>query len=214
MSLSRRLALLQWATQTGAWILEDDYDSEYRYTGNPLSALHALDQDERVIYVGTFSKVLFPSLRLGYLIVPPRLVGVFAAARALSDRHSPMIEQAVLADFIAEGHLTRHLRRMRMLYTERQAALVEAALPLKPRIEVAPCNTGMHLVGWLPDGVDDNWVSQHLAQQGVIAPPLSHYCLEPIARSGLVLGYTAVDSHQIREAMHYVNNVLQDFGDL
>lgn len=210
MSLSRRLALLQWAHQTGAWILEDDYDSEYRYTGNPLSALQALDQGERVIYVGTFSKVLFPSLRLGYLVVPPNLVNVFAAARALSDRHSPLIEQAVLSDFIAEGHFTRHIRRMRLLYAKRQAALVEAAQPLKPKIEVAPCNSGMHLVGWLPDDVDDCWVSGHLAQQGVIAPPLSRYYLEPTLRSGLVLGYTAVDSHQIGEAMHYVNDVLQD----
>ena len=211
MSLSRRLALLQWAHQTGAWILEDDYDSEYRYTGNPLSALQALDQSECVIYVGTFSKVLFPSLRLGYLVVPPNLVEVFAAARALSDRHSPLIEQAVLADFMAEGHFTRHIRRMRVLYAERQAALIEAAQPLKPMIEIAPCNTGMHLVGWLPDGVDDRLVSQHLAQQGVIAPPLSRYCLEPAAKSGLVLGYTAVDSHQIGQAMHYVNDVLQDW---
>lgn len=166
---------------------------------------------DRVYLLAVEGKVLFPSLRLGYLVVPPNLVAVFAAARAISDRHAPLIEQAVLADFMAEGHFTRHIRRMRVLYAERQAALIEAAQPLKPMIEIAPCNTGMHLVGWLPDGVDDRWLSQHLAQQGVIAPPLSRYCLDPAAKSGLVLGYTAVDSHQIGQAMHYVNDVLQDW---
>ena len=127
MSLARRLALLEWASQSGAWILEDDYASQYRYSGRPLACLQGLDTRARVIYVGTFSKVLFPSLRLGYLVVPPDLVKAFVAARALADWHSPLVEQAALADFIVEGHFERHVRRMRRLYAERQGFLVEAA---------------------------------------------------------------------------------------
>src|SRR5690606_16830392 len=111
----------EWASRAGAWVLEDDYDSEYRYAGRPLAALQGLDRESRVIYLGTFSKVLLPALRLGYLVVPPDLVEAFLAARALIDRHSPILEQAVLADFIAEGHFSRHIRRMRGLYAERQA---------------------------------------------------------------------------------------------
>ncbi|MBX0326142.1 PLP-dependent aminotransferase family protein, partial [Oscillochloris sp. ZM17-4] len=138
MSLPRRLALLAWARAAGAWVIEDDYDSEYRYAGRPLAALQGLDGDGRVIYLGTFSKVLFPALRLGYMVVPPDLVPAFVAARALADRHSPGIEQAIVADFLAEGHFARHLRRTRARYAARQAALVEAARPLAGRLDVAP----------------------------------------------------------------------------
>ncbi len=116
MSLSRRLALLDWAERRDVWVIEDDYDSEYRYNGRPLEAFQGLDTGGRVIYVGTFSKVLFPSLRLGYLVVAPDLVESFTAARELADRHSPLIEQAVLARFMSEGHFARHVRRMRKLY--------------------------------------------------------------------------------------------------
>ncbi|MDQ3316832.1 MAG: PLP-dependent aminotransferase family protein [Actinomycetota bacterium] len=127
MSLARRLELLRWAGRASAWVLEDDYDSEYRYSGRPLEALQGLDTEGRVIYVGTFSKVLFPSLRLGYLVVPPDLVDAFTAARELSDRQAPALDQAVLARFMAGGHFARHVRRMRSLYAERQAILVEEA---------------------------------------------------------------------------------------
>ncbi|SRR6266851_6959096 len=118
LSLARRLALLQWARQQSAWILEDDYDSEYRYAGRPLEALQGLDNANRVIYIGTFSKVLFPALRLGYLVVPSELGEVFIAARRFVDRHVSALEQVALADFMLEGHFTRHLRRMRTLYAE------------------------------------------------------------------------------------------------
>ncbi|MBD3886174.1 PLP-dependent aminotransferase family protein [Phormidium tenue FACHB-886] len=208
MSLSRRLELLQWAQQSGAWIIEDDYDSEYRYQSQPLAALQGLDESGRVIYMGTFSKVLFPSLRLGYLVVPPRLVDAFAAARAISDRHSPTFEQAVLTDFITEGHFNRHLRRMRMLYAERQAALVSAAQQLSQGLNVQPCETGMHLVGWLPEGVDDRSVSQQLAQQGITAPALSTYRLEPSLQPGLVLGYAAINVETIHSAIKQMVSIL------
>jgi len=120
MSLTRRLALLRWASDAGAWVLEDDYDSEYRYAGRPLAALQGLDTAGRVIYMGTFSKVLLPALRLGYLVAPPDLADAFARAKALTDCGSPVLGQAVVADFLAEGHVGRHIRRMRALYSERQ----------------------------------------------------------------------------------------------
>jgi len=208
MSLARRLELLEWAYQVGAWIVEDDYDSEYRYQNQPLAALQGLDDCGRVIYMGTFSKVLFPSLRLGYLVVPPGLVDAFAAARAVCDRHSPLFEQAVLTDFIREGHFSRHLRRMRLLYAERQAALVSAAHKLSPYLDVQACEAGMHLVGWLPQDVDDCSLSQHLTQQGITAPALSTYRLEPSPRAGLVLGYAAINSETIQSAVKQMASTL------
>ncbi|HEU0297432.1 MAG TPA: PLP-dependent aminotransferase family protein, partial [Anaerolineales bacterium] len=133
LSLSRRLALLDWAKRVNAYVIEDDYDSEFRFTGRPLAALQGLDDANRVIYVGTFSKVLFPSIRIGYMILPTPLIGPFLNVRRLVDIHSPMLEQAVLADFMIEGHFRRHLRRMRTLYAERRRVLLEAVtkLPLE-----------------------------------------------------------------------------------
>src|SRR5262249_16625529 len=119
MSLARRLSLLEWAARAGAWIIEDDYDSEYRYSGRPLPALQGLDKEGRVIYIGTFSKVLFPALRIGYLVAPPDLVTAFTTARGVLSRFTPSVEQAVIADFINEGHFARHIRKMRTLYCER-----------------------------------------------------------------------------------------------
>ncbi|HEY7127008.1 MAG TPA: PLP-dependent aminotransferase family protein [Ktedonobacterales bacterium] len=198
MSLKRRLALLEWANRAGAWVLEDDYDSEYRYVGRPLAALQGLDTAHRVIYLGTFSKVLFPALRLGYLIVLPDLVDAFTAARTLADRHSPSMDQAVLAEFLAQGHFARHLRRMRVLYAERQAALVQAAQKeLSGLLEVRPAESGMHLIGWLPEGRDDKLASQRAKRCDVEAPPLSSYSSEPLERGGLVLGYAGVNASEI-----------------
>ena len=207
MSLQRRLALLEWASASGAWILEDDYDSEYRYAGRPLAALQGLDTAGRVIYAGTFSKVLFPALRLGYLVVPPGLVDPFVAARALADRHSPSVTQAALADFIEGGHFARHVRRTRALYAERQAALVGAARGvLGGLLEVTPAEAGMHLMGWLPDGVDDRAASCAALVHEVDAPPLSAYRARPDRggkrgeRGGLMLGYAAYAPREIDEA--------------
>jgi GntR family transcriptional regulator / MocR family aminotransferase len=188
MSVSRRLELLGWASRNEAWIVEDDYDSEFRYGGRPLPALQSLDDRGRVIYVGTFSKVLFPSLRLGYMVVPTELLDGFLAARALSDRHPPTIDQAVLADFIADGHFMRHIRRMRLVYAERQAAMIEAFRDTV--LEVAPDAAGMHLIGWLPPGRPDIQAAATCAAAGISAPPLSHYYAGAAPRGGLLLGYT------------------------
>jgi GntR family transcriptional regulator/MocR family aminotransferase len=210
MSLPRRLALLEWAGRAGAWVLEDDYDSEYRYAGRPLPALTGLDTGQRTIYLGTLSKTLFPSLRLGYLVVPPGLVDAFVAAKALVDRHTPLIEQAVLADFIAEGHFARHVRRTRVLYAERQEALVAATRELAGLLDVRPAEAGMHLVGWLPRGADDRAVAQRAAAHGVDAPALSAYALLRQQRGGLLLGYAAFDVGQIREGVRRLAAALRD----
>jgi len=210
LSLGRRLALLQWARDSNAWVLEDDYDSEYRYAGRPLMALQGLDTEERVIYLGTFSKTLFPALRLGYLIVPPGLVDAFVAARGVGDQHSPTLEQVILTDFIAEGHYARHVRRMRGLYRERQEALLEAAgQELAGLLDLRPSGTGLHLLGWLDPRLDDRLVSHEAARQGITTPPLSRYYFEGPARSGLLLGYAGVSREQTHEGTRILGGVIR-----
>jgi GntR family transcriptional regulator/MocR family aminotransferase len=199
MSLQRRLSLLEWAEQADAWVLEDDYDSEFRYAGRPLSALQGLDCSGRVIYMGTFSKVLLPTLRIGYIVVPPDLVDAFVTARALIDLHSPSLDQAILTDFITEGHFSHHIRRMRTLYAERQAMLIEEARrELDGLLDLSPDETGLHLLGWLPTGMDDQAVAHQAAALGVQVRALSTECIEPVQRGGLLLGYGAVDQMEIR----------------
>ena len=213
MSVARRLALLRWAARADAWVLEDDYDSEFRYASRPLPSLQGLDTTDRVIYLGTFSKTLFPALRLGYLIVPPAVVDTFVAAHAATDRHSPTVDQAALADFLAEGHFARHVRRMRALYAERQAALVQAAHDeLAEYLDVRPSAAGMHLLGWLHADVDDRAVSQMAQDSGIIVPPLSRYALTPPPRGALLLGYAAFTPRTIRVAARRLRSVLVKAG--
>jgi GntR family transcriptional regulator/MocR family aminotransferase len=198
MSLARRLALLNWARHANAWIIEDDYDSEFRYKGRPLASLQGLDEAGRVIYVGTFSKTIFPALRLGYMVVPKNLVRVFTVARALADRHSPSIDQAVLTDFIEEGHFARHIRRMRALYAERQITLIKAAeRELAGLLDVPFDDAGMNVVGWLPEGVSDTMAAEKASRENIEVAPLSAYCSEIPLRGGLILGYTAFDETAI-----------------
>jgi GntR family transcriptional regulator/MocR family aminotransferase len=209
MSAARRVALLRWAGRAGAWILEDDYDSEFRYDARPLASLQGMDEEGRVIYVGTFSKTLFPAIRLGYLVVPTDLIDTFRAARAVSDRQSPTVDQAVLADFLAGGHFARHVRRMRRLYAERQAVLVEAVgQRLGERLRVQPSAAGMHLVGWLPPGADDQAVSARAAEHGVEALPLSRYALVPQSRGGLLLGWAGYAPDETRRAVDRLGRAL------
>ena len=209
MSLSRRLALLEWAAGANAWILEDDYDSEYRYTSRPLAALQGLDRAGCVIYIGTFSKVMFPGLRLGYMVVPPDLVEAFVSARAIMDRHSPLPEQAVLAEFIGEGHFANHIRRMRALYATRQAALIQSIREYAPIIEANPADAGMHLIGWLPLGMDDKIAAEAAATYEIDVAPLSIYRLQAGGRGGLLLGYAALDEATIRDGVQRLAEALR-----
>lgn len=209
LSLGRRLKLLEWARSAEAWIVEDDYDSEYRYSGRPLASLQGLDEANRVIYVGTFSKVLFPALRIGYLVAPPDLVDAFVSARLLVDRHSPTLEQAVLADFIVEGHFERHLRRMRLLYAQRQQILVESiGKKLSGVLDVSPAETGLHLVSTLPREANDADVSRRAAAVGVEAPPLSAFSPTSRSAGGLILGYAPFGEPDIVAGVDRLEEVL------
>jgi GntR family transcriptional regulator/MocR family aminotransferase len=202
MTAARRVLLLNWAARSGAWIIEDDYDSEYRLGGRPIASLQGLDTDARVIYVGTFSKMMFPALRLGYVVVPKDLVDAFSNARDATDQFSSTLYQAVMADFIREGHLARHIRRMRMLYMERRTALVEEIRKqMDGRLEVIGAEAGMHLVALLPKGASDVALAKKAAKSGISAMPLSSCYLKAPARGGLVLGYGGVDARQIRDGM-------------
>jgi GntR family transcriptional regulator/MocR family aminotransferase len=209
LSASRRLQLLDWARRSGAWILEDDYDSEYRYESPPIAALQGLDRDARVIYIGTFSKVLFPALRVGYLVVPEDLVSRFVTLRAAIDDFPPTLYQAVLTDFLAEGHFARHLRRMRQLYRERRGALVEA-LRSEPGLQVLGEGAGMHLTAVLEEGTQDRRIAERAAAQGLWTMPLSVCYLGEPARSGLVLGYGGTGIPEIAAGVRRLAALLGD----
>lgn len=190
MSLARRLELLRWAKETGGFILEDDYDSEYRYAGRPLSSLQGLDDDSRVLYVGTMSKIMFPGLRVGYMVVPEDLIDVFLSLRWIIDSHSPAVPEAALADFISEGYLASHVRRTRQLYETRQARLV-ALLREKigDLLDVSPQEAGMHLVAFLPPYIRDTEIERAAAAQGLLVRALSGFYNLPTQQTGLILGF-------------------------
>jgi GntR family transcriptional regulator/MocR family aminotransferase len=204
MSVSRRLALLAWAERTGAYVVEDDYDSEYRYVGRPIESLQGLDRTGRVLYVGTFSQVLFPSLRLGYLVLPRPLVEVFRTAKALADTGSATLEQGALADFMREGHYERHLRRSRARVARRRAALLEAIeAHLGDRAEVCGADAGLHVVVWLRSVRRERLpeLIERSASAGVGVYPAAPCYLRPPPRAGLLLGYASLDEAEIRRGI-------------
>ncbi len=210
MSLARRLQLLEWARKSGAFILEDDYDGEYRYRGRPVPSLQGLDRHGLVLLTGSFSKVLFPSLRLGYLVVPPDLVDYVSAALSVTSRHAPLLEQAVLCDFITEGHFGRHLRRMREVYAERLSVLLECAQQrLTGLLEISGVEAGLQTAAWLQKGLDGESVAAAAAQLGVEVTPLSRYSYGAIAREGLQLGFAAIDSKEIRRGVKDLSIALE-----
>lgn len=214
MSLPRRLALLDWAQAAGAWIVEDDYDSEYRYAGRPLAALQSLDRGGRVIYLGTFSKVLFPGLRVGYLVVPPDLVEPVSRARRALDDHPGIAAQPALAAFIAEGHFAAHLRRMRRLYKARQDALLAAAArELDGLLELRPDSAGMHLVAGLAPGLaarmDDRAAAARARAAGLGPRALADFYLGAPDRQGLLLGYAAEPEAEIAPAVRTLARALR-----
>jgi GntR family transcriptional regulator/MocR family aminotransferase len=202
MSAARRVEVLQWANRSGSWIIEDDYDSEFRFESRPIGALQGLEANAPVVYVGTFSKVLFPALRLGYVVVPRDLVAAFAAVREATDIFSATLYQAVMTDFVREGHFARHLRRMRTLYMERRGVLAEAIRTrLGSVLEVVGAEAGMHLTALLPPGVDDVNVAMQAAEIGLSVTPLSLSYLKQAERGGLILGYGGSSAAQIREGV-------------
>jgi GntR family transcriptional regulator / MocR family aminotransferase len=209
MSLRRRLATLEWARRSGTLIFEDDYDSEYRYSGRPIPAMQGLDRSGVVIFAGSFSAVLFPALRLGYLVVPAEMVAVFAAAESVSTHHPPLLEQAILCDFITEGHFARHIRRMRELYAERLAVLLEGAREkLGEMLEISTVEAGLQTVGWLKRGLSAERVAALAAKRNVEVVPLSRYASGRSRREGLILGFAAVDPRELRRGVEQLREVL------
>ena len=190
MSAARRLALIDWARRHDAWIVEDDYDSEYRFVSRPLGALQGMDRNGRVLYVGTFSKVLFPALRVGYLVVPPALLERAVVAREAMDLFPPTLYQLALADFLREGHFVRHLRRMHTLYVRRRQALLDGLeRHCHGLVEVHNADAGLHLSTLLPRGVSDVEVVRRMAEQRLTATALSTCYLGGDRRNGLLLGF-------------------------
>ncbi len=209
MSATRRMLLFNWAARSGAWIIEDDYDSEYRLGGRPIPSLQGLDTGERVIYVGTFSKVMFPALRLGYVVVPEDLVDAFSTARDATDQCSSTLYQAAMTDFIRDGHFARHIRRMRVLYLERRRALVDAIQnQMSGKLEVIGEEAGMHLVAMLPPGVSDVAISKKAAEMGISIMPLSSCYSKTPARAGLILGYGGTDAQQIHDGIRKLRTLI------
>jgi GntR family transcriptional regulator / MocR family aminotransferase len=203
MPLSRRAALLRWAAATGAWIVEDDYDNEFRFTRRPMPCLQGLDVDGRVVYVGSFSKTLFPSLRLGFLVAPAALRELLLRMRRIQDLHPPALDQLVLADFIEGGHFERHLRRMRAVYRERADAVAESAERCgSGLLTVRPIHAGLHAVADLVGDVDARDVAERACKRGIEVMPVSHYMPRPPARDrSLVLGFGAVRPEALARAM-------------
>lgn len=204
LSLPRRLALLDWARRTGAWILEDDYDSEFRYAGKPVPPLRALHSDAPVLYIGCFSKTLFPALRIAYLVLPDVLVESFAAARAVTSRYPPVLDQLVLTAFMREGHYARHLRRMRQLYADRRVVLLQLLQQkLAGALEPVDSPTGLNLPCWLAPPLDLATVLQSCRDQGLqvlpLRPPHRTRAAAP-PRNGLLLGFASLPAPTLRVA--------------
>lgn len=209
MSASRRLQLLEWAQKTGSWIVEDDYDSEYRYESMPISSLQGLDHNSRVIYIGTFSKTLFPALRLGYMVIPPDLVDRFAALRRILDIFPSSFHQEVMTEFIHQGHFARHIRRTRVLYAERRNALVDAIRnELGPKFEIVGGEAGMHVVVLLPDGLRDEEIAVRAAKRKLWLWPLSSSYVGKAARQGFILGFAGTRVEELPAAVKRLKSAI------
>ena len=208
MSASRRLQLLDWAESNGSWIIEDDYDSEYRYEAMPVTSLQGLDRNSRVVYIGTFSKVLFPALRLGYIVIPEDLVERFLAARFALDIGPATFHQAVLADFIGDGHFARHIRRMRSVYAGRRNALVgNLHEHFGLAVEVTGAEAGMHLSAVL-NGIPDQQVSVRGARENLWLVPLSAFYLGKAAQQGFILGFGSTSVQEMPAAVHKLRRLV------
>jgi GntR family transcriptional regulator/MocR family aminotransferase len=211
MSLPRRFELLRAAERAEAWIVEDDYVGEFHYSDRPPPTLKSVDRSGRVIYVGTFSKTLFPALRLGYVVAPPDLAETFQRIAGATMQGAPTNLQAVVARFIEDGHFAAHIRRMRRLYAERQEALIEAARrDLAPLLQVEATNTGLHTIGRLTAGFDETQVALRAAERGIVVAPIERFAIAPVAQKGLVLGFSAIAPRAIEAGVGGLARLLHD----
>jgi GntR family transcriptional regulator / MocR family aminotransferase len=210
LSMDRRLQLLEWAELQRSWIVEDDYDSEFRYSGPALPSLQGLDANARVVYVGTFSKVLQPGIRYGYLIVPPQLSKAFQVARFLADRHSPLFLEDVLTDFIMQGHFVSNFLRMKANYKAKLEVLVRLLnARTSQHLEVVRPNQGLHLIAYLKNGLPDTLVADELAKAGIVVRAISRlYAEKARARSGLMLGFAGFTEPRLATAVERLAVVL------
>jgi GntR family transcriptional regulator/MocR family aminotransferase len=209
LSAERRAAVLRWARERRALVIEDDYDAEYRYDRAPIGAMQGLAPD-LVAYAGTASKTLAPGLRLGWLVVPPGLVDAIAGAKKLADRGSPVLDQLAFADFLDRGEFDRHLRRMRPLYRRRRDALLAALGKHTPELETAGIAAGLHLVAYLPGGVDETAVVEAAARRGVAVYGLAPYRISCEGRSGLIFGYATLREHALTEGIELLAEAISD----
>jgi GntR family transcriptional regulator/MocR family aminotransferase len=210
MSADRRVELLRWAAGANAWIIEDDYDAEYRYSGQPVAALHALDSCGCVIYVGTFTKMLFNALRLGFMILPERLVEAFLSARSFVDRHPPTLDQAILAEFITEGHFGHHVRRMRQNYAERIGVLKTAAdTHLNGVLDIVHARAGIRTLGWLKTWKSDRDAAQQAQNLGLEVIPLSTFTMKYQQPPALMLGFASCSPAELRRGVSVLAGALR-----
>jgi GntR family transcriptional regulator/MocR family aminotransferase len=209
LSMGRRLELLAWARKSGAWIVEDDYASEFRYGGRPLASLQGLDDGERVIYIGTLNKALFPGLRLGYAVVPRPLIREFVTNRYLMDRQPSSLCQAVVTDFMQDGHFASHIRRMRILYREQRDVLVSALhRRLGDHFTVSAPDQGMHLVAYTLKGISDTAIQRSAQEAGVVVRATSQMYLKAPPRSGLMFGFSGYQPRTIDAAIGRLAKVI------
>jgi GntR family transcriptional regulator/MocR family aminotransferase len=209
MSQQRRLELLAWAADENAWIIEDEYDAEYRYSGPPAPSLQSLDRSGCVIYAGTFTKMLFNSLRLGFLVVPERIVDAFAAARAVLDRHAPTLDQAILTDFILDGHFGHHIRRMRQMYARRMMVLCDAGRErLAGGLDVVEADSGMRTLAWIGTGQSDRDLATRARASGLEVAALSDFTIRHSHPGALMLGFAACPAAELKRGVEVLARVL------
>jgi GntR family transcriptional regulator/MocR family aminotransferase len=209
MSAERRAELLSWAARAGAWIIEDEYDAEYRYSGKPLASLHSLDKSGSVIYVGTFTKMLFNALRIGFIVVPDRLSEAFRVARSFIDRHAPTLDQAVLTEFINEGHFGHHVRKMRQVYSDRSQLLAEEAKSrLSGLLDVQHAQAGMCTVAWIKIPVTEMVLTQRAEQLGLEVVPMSLFVNKYEQNPALFLGFAGCNASEIKRGVSVLEAAL------
>jgi GntR family transcriptional regulator/MocR family aminotransferase len=211
LGLPRRLQLLEWAKTNGSWIVEDAYDGEFRYSGRPLSSMRSIDATQSVIYVGTFSKSLFPALRIAYLVLPERLIGPFSNAIGTIARSVSTLEQATLADFIDQGYFAAYIRQMQNLYGMRREMFCQTAREvLSGLLDVETPESGINTIGWLPAGTNDVEVHHAARSSGIYCLPLTMFRARPSDNSGLILGFASADEVEMKQKLTLLATVLEN----